>query len=101
MPTVILEAMATGLPVVATDVGAVAEVVDHGATGFVVPPLDAEAIAAALEQLAADAELRSRLGEESRRRVLERYDLGPLADRHAHAYAIAMEHAARRGGRGG
>jgi glycosyltransferase involved in cell wall biosynthesis len=92
MPTVILEAMAAGLPVVATRVGAVAEVVEEGVTGFVVPPLGDDAMASALARLAADPELRRRLGEEGRRRVRERYDIEPLADRHAEAYRVALEH---------
>lgn len=96
MPTVILEGMAAGLPVVATRVGAVAEVVEDGVTGFVVPPLDDRAMAAALARLAADPELRRRFGEEGRRRVLERYDIEALADEHARAYEIALEHRRRR-----
>jgi glycosyltransferase involved in cell wall biosynthesis len=96
MPTVILEAMASTLPVVATDVGAVAEVVEEGVTGFVIAPGDDEAIASAVGRLAADPELRQRLGENGRRRVLERYDTESLADQHARAYDLAIEHRAAR-----
>jgi glycosyltransferase involved in cell wall biosynthesis len=92
MPTVILEAMACALPVVATDVGAVAELVQDGVSGSVVAPGDDEAIAAALEALARDAGLRARQGEEGRRRFRERFSLERLADVTAGAYALALEH---------
>jgi len=101
MPTVILEAMACGLPVVATDVGAVRELVVDGETGVVVPPLDDPAIAAALGRLADNASLRATLGQAGRRRFNEVFQLERLADRHAHAYQLALTHAgARKSGRG-
>ena len=69
-PGALLEAMAMGLPVVATTVGAVPEVVDGN--GFLVPPLDPYATARALGELAADSELRERLGRRSRELALRR-----------------------------
>ena len=68
---VFLEAMATRLPVVASRVSAVPEVVVDGVTGLLVPPADPEALSLALTRLAADAGLRARLGlaGESRVRV--------------------------------
>jgi glycosyltransferase involved in cell wall biosynthesis len=97
MPTVILEAMACGLPVVATNVGAVAEEVIDGETGLVVPPLDEEAFAAALARLAGDAELRRRMGEAGRRRFEQSFRLDVLADIHLHAFELAREHRRLRG----
>ena len=97
MPTVILEAMASGLPVVATDVGAVSEVVEEGVTGLVVAPEDPGAIASALGRLVADPDLRRRLGKNGLLRVTERYDKEALADQHARAYALALAHRAARG----
>jgi glycosyltransferase involved in cell wall biosynthesis len=73
LPLVILEAMAAGLPVVATPVGAVADVIVDGENGVLVPPGDARALAAALARLAADAEERRRLGRAARARFLESY----------------------------
>jgi glycosyltransferase involved in cell wall biosynthesis len=62
-PTVLLEAAASGRPVVATRVGGVPEVVDHGRTGILVPPADPAALAQALAELLQDAARRRRLGE--------------------------------------
>jgi len=73
LPLVILEAMAAGLPVVATPVGAVADAIVDGVTGLLVPPGDARALAAALARLAADGEERRRLGRAARARFLESY----------------------------
>jgi glycosyltransferase involved in cell wall biosynthesis len=69
MPLSVLEAMASGLPVVATDVGDVSRAVDHGRTGFVVPARSAEGLATALEKLLTDPELRAAMGAAGRDRV--------------------------------
>ena len=68
----IQEAAASGLPVVAPAAGGPVDLVDEGVTGFLVPPCDADALAAAVRRLAADPLLRSRLSEAARRRVLGR-----------------------------
>jgi glycosyltransferase involved in cell wall biosynthesis len=81
-PVSILEAMAAGLPVVATDVGGVAEAVEDGETGFLVPAADSEALARALERLVSDADLRRRLGAAGRARALRLFDV----PRHRAAY---------------
>lgn len=90
MPTAILEAMAAAKPVVATDVGAVAELVEHGRTGLLVEPGDESALAAAISRLVADAGERSRLGEAGRKAALGRFGLGRLAAIHAAAYEQAL-----------
>jgi sugar transferase (PEP-CTERM/EpsH1 system associated) len=69
MPNVVLEAMAVGLPVVATQVGGVPEIVLDGKTGLLVPPGDSETLAQALIRLLRDLDLRSRMGRAGRRRV--------------------------------
>lgn len=68
-PLAILEAMAAGLPVVATAVAGVPEAVEHGVTGLLVPPEDADALARALGELARDPERRRLLGEAGRRKL--------------------------------
>jgi glycosyltransferase involved in cell wall biosynthesis len=73
-PVSILEAMAAGLPVVATDVGGVAEAVTDGETGILVPAADPQALAGALEGLVADVDLRRRLGAAGRARALRLFD---------------------------
>jgi glycosyltransferase involved in cell wall biosynthesis len=61
VPQVIIEALASGTPVVATDVGGVAKAVDGGEAALLVPPQDAEAIVAAVERIVVDEEVRERL----------------------------------------
>jgi len=92
MPTVILEAMACGIPVVTTDVGASREVVEDGVTGFVVPPEDVDALATALGRLIADQGLCRRMGEVARERAVVRFDLERCADRRVHAFELALAH---------
>jgi colanic acid/amylovoran biosynthesis glycosyltransferase len=75
IPTTVLEAMACGLPVVVTDCGGVREAVTDAEAGLVVPPRDPEAIAAALEALWRDPELRERMGRAGRARVESRFAL--------------------------
>jgi glycosyltransferase involved in cell wall biosynthesis len=67
------EAMACGLPVVATTAGALPEVVEDGVTGILVPPADARALAEAMHKLMRDGELRRRMGQAGRQRILEKF----------------------------
>ncbi len=71
----LLEAMAVGLPVVATKVGGTPEAVEDGVTGLLVPPGDPAALAAAIRRLRADPALARRLGEAGRRRVEQHFDV--------------------------
>ena len=72
-PNVVLEAMATGLPVVTTDVGSVREMVENGASALVVPPGDDPALAGALQKLCERSDLRKTLGRRGRDIVEERF----------------------------
>ncbi|WP_437981272.1 glycosyltransferase [Sorangium sp. So ce117] len=74
-PNASLEAMAEGLPVVATAVGGMSEQVDDGVTGRLVPPGDAEALAGALVELGADPARRGRMGAAGWERAQERFSL--------------------------
>jgi glycosyltransferase involved in cell wall biosynthesis/O-antigen/teichoic acid export membrane protein len=73
-PIAIVEAMLCGIPAVASDVGGVSELVLDGETGYLVPPDDPHALAAALRRLLDDPELRARLGARGREIAEERYD---------------------------
>jgi glycosyltransferase involved in cell wall biosynthesis len=90
------EAMACGIPVVASDVGAVHEVIESGRTGIVVPALDAAALAHATLTLLSDPGLRARLGREGRRRAVERYGIRPSLEAHLEALYAALRHHAGR-----
>jgi len=81
LPNVILEAMASGRPVVATRVGAIASAVEHGTTGWLVAPEDPVALARAIDRLVADRELRERAGKEARRNVESRFALADCTAR--------------------
>ena len=70
----VIEAMMTGLPVVATDTRGPRERVVAGETGFLVPPMTVDPLSAVLSRLAADPALRARLGEAGRARALDRFD---------------------------
>jgi glycosyltransferase involved in cell wall biosynthesis len=95
-PVSILEAMAAGLPVVATDVGGVAESVIDGETGLLVPPGDPGALAAALDRLLTDGALRLGLGAAGRERVRRHFDLTDFRRAHVELYLQELE---RRAGR--
>jgi glycosyltransferase involved in cell wall biosynthesis len=72
-PFAVLEAMAAGVPVVATAVGGLPELLEHGRTGLLVPPGDAAALAAALRQLLADPQRARRIGEAARAEARRRF----------------------------
>jgi glycosyltransferase involved in cell wall biosynthesis len=73
MPLVVLEAMEAGVPVVASRVSGIPEVVEDGVTGWLVPPEDPPALAAALSEVLEDPDEARRRGEAGRRRVDERF----------------------------
>jgi glycosyltransferase involved in cell wall biosynthesis len=85
-PTSIMEAMASGLPVLATRVGAVADLVEHGVHGLLVAPNDVVGLAEAMIELAHDAEKRQRLGNSARLRAAASLSLGGMVDRYRDFY---------------
>jgi glycosyltransferase involved in cell wall biosynthesis len=87
MPLSVLEGMASGLPVVATDVGEVPRMVEQGVTGYVVPARSPDALASALRKLLTDPDQRRRMGAAGRRRVEERFSSAATAQALGQLYA--------------
>jgi glycosyltransferase involved in cell wall biosynthesis len=96
MPVTLLEAMAAGLPVAATDVGDVASVVADGVTGTLVPAHDPPALAAALGSYLADENRRRAHGDAARTRAMERFGLGAMVSAYVSLYdeLLGTTHAA-------
>ncbi|QLA21556.1 glycosyltransferase [Desulfolutivibrio sulfoxidireducens] len=95
LPNVVLEAMASGVPVAATAVGGVPELVVDGVTGRLVPPGQADALAKALCDILGDAQGRAAMGEAARRRAVEEFSLEAMARRHEEAFLRAVENRGR------
>lgn len=91
----ILEAMATGLPVVATDVGGNAELVDEGRSGVLVPSADPDSLAAALERYVDDRAMRRRHGNVGRSRAESLFSLEHMVQRYVQVYGSVLEPALR------
>jgi glycosyltransferase involved in cell wall biosynthesis len=75
LPTVIMEAMAAGLPVISTSLAGIPEMVEDGANGELVPERDPTALAAAIEKLLDDPERARRLGERGRQIAREKFSI--------------------------
>jgi glycosyltransferase involved in cell wall biosynthesis len=86
LPLSVIEAMAAGLPVVASDVGGVGELVREGETGLLVPPGDPAALGDALRLLLADRGLRRRLGSGGRERAKAFFDFSGFRRAHLELY---------------
>ena len=93
VPTAVGEAMALGLPVVATNVGGVPEAVEHGRTGFIVPARRPDELAAATRQLVDDPDLRANFGAAGRRRASSLFTLERCVEAHDHAFRLAATRA--------
>ncbi len=81
LPVVLMEAQATGLPVVATDVGSVTQVMVDNKSGYIVPARDSSAMCDRLEYLIRNPQLWAAMGEAGRRHIEERYDIKKLNQR--------------------
>lgn len=86
----ILEYMAAGLPVVASDCGGNPELVEHEKTGYVVPGSSAVPLAAALERLVRDAALRQRMGQCGRSRIEQKFDMDSVGSRFLKLYETVL-----------
>lgn len=92
MPLVVLEAMATALPVVSTRVGGIPNVVDHGETGFLVPPGDESALRDRLAHLVAEREVRLALGQQAQHVAVHRYSAARMQREYLDLYERVLAH---------
>ncbi|MBV9464761.1 MAG: glycosyltransferase family 4 protein [Solirubrobacterales bacterium] len=90
LPGVLMEAMAMGLPVIATRIMGIPEIVEDGVSGRLVAPGRADALAGALVELLADPELRSSMGKAGRRRVEQEYEIRRSASALAQLYRASL-----------
>ncbi len=86
MPIVILEAFASGLPVVSTNVGAIPEMICEGQNGFLVRPGDIEALANNILNLITDDPLWERISRANKRKAIEQYDISACAEKIGKVY---------------
>ncbi|MBN1939560.1 MAG: glycosyltransferase [Candidatus Aminicenantes bacterium] len=97
LPMVVLEAMSRGLPVVASSVGGVPEIITQGVSGWLVPPEDSEAMAATLASVLTNPALRRQVGRNARERIRQDFSIERMAQKTVALYAeIIAGPAARR-----
>jgi glycosyltransferase involved in cell wall biosynthesis len=90
LPRVTLESQAMKTPVVAYATGGIAEGIEEGRTGFLVPTGDLAGLVAAVTRLLRDPGLRDRMGRAGRQRVEERFTVAAMCDRHEEFYRKLM-----------
>lgn len=94
-PVALLEAMASARACVSTDTPGSRDIIEHGKSGWLVPPQDADTLAETLRRLASQPELRLRLGEAARARVVEKFTIEREVEAHGALYCALLS---RRGG---
>jgi glycosyltransferase involved in cell wall biosynthesis len=87
MSLAVLEAMASGIPVVASDTSSLPELIHHGKGGFLCGVGDVRSMSSAVNTLAEDAELRRRMGEYNRSLVESRFTESQMVDAYGHLFA--------------
>jgi glycosyltransferase involved in cell wall biosynthesis len=90
LPYGMLEAMSHGLPCIASDVGGIGTLTEHGASGRLVPPKDVDALAEAMEDLLNDAACRRQLGQAARERIISEYSWDHRGLQIAELYRILL-----------
>lgn len=96
IPTVLIEAMACGIPIVSTNVGAVSEIIDNGVNGFVVPHLSEKHIVENIRKLIASPATRETISKKAREYAVNKYDIEISAKQHCEAYQIAQDYHSKR-----
>lgn len=91
LPYTLLEAMALGTPIIASQVGGVAEVVEHGTTGFLISIADFMALGSAVGELYNDPRVRKQIGENARRLQQVRYSLDAMSLRYLEEYCTSLQ----------
>ena len=91
-PAAVWEAMAAGLPVVTTSVGAIPEYLEHGVDALIAPPRDVKQLAELTLRLINDAPLRATLGRCARKKVEDYLSVDPAARKHADLYREILNH---------
>jgi glycosyltransferase involved in cell wall biosynthesis len=91
IPYTALEAMDLGVPLIASDVGGLREILTHDVDAVLVPPGDPVSLASAIERMAGDEGLRERLRLNARRTVAERFGAAPMVDHYLDLYRIAAQ----------
>jgi sugar transferase (PEP-CTERM/EpsH1 system associated) len=92
MSNTVLEAMATGLPSLVTSVGANPDLIDENRNGFLVSPRDFRSLAARVQQLAADGDLRLAFGQHARQKVETEFSLPRMLENYSRLYALRTAH---------
>ncbi len=98
MPNALMEAMAAGRPVIASDIDAIRELVIHGKTGWMVSPGDADGLARGMMDILADPGRAADIGQAGLRHVREHFSLESMADAYATLYRDGLKNAALRPG---
>ena len=86
LPLTILEAMAAGKPIVASAVGGIPEVIDHGIDGILIPSDDSDRLAEAISELLHDDKKRDDMGEKARKKFEERFTIQTMVERYEELY---------------
>jgi glycosyltransferase involved in cell wall biosynthesis len=88
---VVIESMAMGIPVVGTAIGGTLEQIEDGSTGILVPPGDAEAMAAAIARLLSSKNLRAQYGIAAKQRFLDRFEFEPFYQKLSSLYRLICD----------
>lgn len=94
IPTAVLEAQACGIPVVSNNIGAIAEAVIDGQTGFISPSADTVTLSERIERLIQDPALRQKMGKQSREHAEAQFSIHQCVALHSQAYHMAIQHRA-------